>query len=263
MNNNLLQLIVKAEKSHSLDKKEISNLLNIKDNSPEKIELFSAANRVRKKYVGDEVHLRGLIEFSNFCKKNCYYCGLRKENKSLERYRILPEEIIEIASKAVKLGYRSFVLQSGEDLFYTKEKICNIIAGIKKLDVAITLCVGEREFSDYDAFIEAGLDRYLLRIETTNTDLFKKLHPDDDYDFRLSILKYLKQKNVQIGTGVMIGLPGQTIDMLAGDILFYKNLDIDMIGEGPFIANPNTPLADSINGEVFLTLKVLLAKYIQ
>jgi biotin synthase len=219
--------------------------------------LFSFADEVRKKYAGDEVHLRGLIEFSNICKRTCKYCGLRCENKNLERYRISPEDIILYAKKAVEMGYKTVVLQSGEDEFYSRDVMCKIIEQIKKFDVAITLGIGEKSFEDYKAYKDAGADRFLLRIETTDRNLYEKMHPNMSFDNRLRCLKDLKTLGYEVGTGCLVGLPGQTVESLADDILFFKEIDADMIGIGPFISHPQTPLKDSDNGSFILALKVM------
>ena len=167
----MLKIIEKAEKTHNLSKEEIIEILKIDDYNKE---LFEAADRVRRAYVGDEVHLRGLIEFSNICKQNCLYCGLRRENKNIERYRLEPDTIIEFAKKAREIGYRTLVLQSGEDDYYNLERMKYIIREIKKLDVAITLSIGEKTIEEYGEYKDAGADRYLLRIETTDKENYEK-----------------------------------------------------------------------------------------
>lgn len=219
--------------------------------------LFSFADEVRRENVGDEVHLRGLIEFSNICKRTCKYCGLRCENKNVERYRIKPEDIIFYAKSAVEKGYKTIVLQSGEDVFFSKDVMCEIIERIKKLDVALTLSIGERSFEDYKAFKEAGADRYLIRIETTDRNLYEKMHPNMDFDNRVRCLRDLKNLGYETGTGCLVGLPEQTIESLADDILFFKEIGADMIGIGPFIPHPDTPLKDCANGNFTLALKVM------
>lgn len=219
--------------------------------------LFSLADSIRKEYVGDEVHLRGLIEFSNICKRTCKYCGLRCENKNIERYRIFPDDIIFYSKKAVEMGYRTIVLQSGEDNYYSTDIMCHVIEQIKKFDVAITLSIGERSFEDYKAFKQSGADRYLLRIETTDKNLYKQMHPNMDFENRIRCLKDLKSLGYEVGTGCLVGLPNQTIDSLADDILFFKEIDADMVGIGPFIPHPNTPLKDSAAGNFTLALKVM------
>ena len=219
--------------------------------------IFETADKIRKENVGDEVHLRGLIEFSNICKCSCKYCGLRSSNKKLERYRILKEEIISCVENAVKLGYKTIVLQSGEDNFYSVDKLCEIIKEIKKYDVALTLSIGEKTYDEYKAFKKEGADRYLLRIETTDKDLYKKMHPKMSFENRIACLYNLKTLGYEVGTGCLVGLPEQTLDSLANDILFFKDLKADMIGIGPFLPNPNTPLAKAKTGDFWLALKVM------
>lgn len=219
--------------------------------------LFSLADKIRKENVGDEVHLRGLIEFSNICKRTCKYCGLRCENKDIDRYRIEPDDIIFYAQKAVDMGYKTIVLQSGEDKYYSRELLCKIIKGIKTLDVALALSIGERCFDDYKAFKDCGADRYLIRIETTDKELYKKMHPHMSFENRVRCLKDLGKLGYEVGTGCLVGLPGQTIESLANDILFFKEINADMVGIGPFIAHPHTPLKDCLNGDFTLALKVM------
>jgi len=238
----------------NLSKGELIKIL--KDNKSDN-ELFSLADKVRREYVGDEVHLRGLIEFSNICKRTCKYCGLRCENKNLERYRIQPDDILLYAQKAVEMGYKTIVLQSGEDEFYSVDKMCEIIHGIKKLDVALTLSIGEKSFDEYKAYRQSGADRYLIRIETTDRQLYRQMHPNMDFDNRVRCLEDLKTLGYEVGTGCLVGLPNQTIESLADDILFFKEIGADMVGIGPFIAHPQTPLKDSANGDFYLALKVM------
>lgn len=235
-------------------KKEIIEIL--KDDSQNEY-LFSLADKIRKEFVGDEVHLRGLIEFSNICKRSCKYCGLRCSNKMIQRYRIIPEDIILYAQKAVNMGYKTIVLQSGEDEYYTKDIMCDIISEIKKLDVALTLSIGERTKEEYQAFKDAGADRYLMRIETTDKNLYEQMHPNMSYSNRIKCIKNLKELGYETGTGCLTGLPGQTIESLAEDILFFKETYADMVGIGPFIVHPQTPLKDSQNGSFTTALKVM------
>lgn len=248
------QLIKKAELTHVLDREEIIEIL--KDDSCDE-ELLNAADRVRKKYVGDEVHLRGLIEFSNICKRNCLYCGLRASNKNIKRYRLLPDEIIDLAKKAVGYGYKTIVMQSGEDEFYTLDKMKYIISNIKNLDVAITLSIGEKTFEEYKAYREAGADRYLIRIETTDKALYEEMDPGMSHEERKRCLTDIKELGYEVGTGCLVGLPNQTLGSLADDILFFKEIDADMIGIGPFIPNEDTPLKDEKGGELSASLKVM------
>ncbi len=219
--------------------------------------LFSLADKTREEYVGDEVHLRGLIEFSNICKRQCKYCGLRCEDKFIDRYRISKENIISYAEHAVNMGYKTIVLQSGEDEYYNTDLMCEIIAGIKKLGVALTLSIGEKTYEEYKAFKEAGADRYLIRIETTDKTLYNQMHPNMDFYNRVRCLKDLGRLGYEVGTGCLVGLPNQTIESLADDILFFKEINADMVGIGPFIPHPHTPLKDSATGSFTLALKVM------
>ena len=248
------ELIKKVEQMHQLSKEEI--ILLLKDDEINE-ELFKAADRVRKEYVGDEVQLRGLIEFSNICKRNCLYCGLRVSNKNVNRYRLEPDTIIELARKAKGYGYKTVVLQSGEDDYFTVEKVTYVIKEIKKLKMAITLSIGEKTYEEYKAYRDAGADRYLLRIETTDKRLYEDMDPGMDHENRKRCLDDLKEFGYEVGSGCLVGLPGQTIESLADDILFFKEIDADMIGIGPFIPNEDTPLKHSKGGNFNLSLKVM------
>jgi len=236
-----------------MNKSEIIELLTL----PDATELFKRADLIRHKNVGDEVHLRGLIEFSNICKRTCKYCGLRSPNHAVERYRIEKDEILNYAQNAVKLGYKTIVLQSGEDDFFTTDKMCEIISGIKKLDVALTLSIGEKTYEEYKAFRDAGADRYLLRIETTDPNLYAKLHPNMDFENRKRCLQDIKSLGYEVGTGSLVGLPDQTINSIADDILFFKELNADMVGVGPFIPHHETPLKNAAVGSFDLALRVM------
>ncbi len=231
-------------------------IMILQDNSYNR-ELYAAADKIRKNYVGDEVHLRGLIEFSNICKCSCKYCGLRKDNTKLERYRLTPEEIISFAKKATEYGYKTVVLQSGEDAYFSVEIITDIIKKIKEFNLAVTLSMGEKKFEEYEAYKKAGADRYLLRIETTDKVLYKQMHPNMSFENRLRCLKDLRALGFEVGSGCLVGLPNQTIESLANDILFFKDINADMIGIGPFIPNPNTPLRNAQGGNFELALKVM------
>ncbi len=219
--------------------------------------LFKEADRVRKENVGDEVHLRGLIEFSNICKRQCKYCGLRSENREIERYRILKDEILTYVQNAVNMGYRTIVLQSGEDEYYDTDKMVEIIREIKKYDVALTLSIGEKSYEEFKAFKDAGADRYLIRIETTDQNLYQQMHPNASFENRVQCLYDLKSLGFETGTGCLVGLPNQAIESLADDILFFKELDADMIGIGPFIPHEQTPLKNAEKGDFWLALKVM------
>lgn len=246
-------LLDKAKKEHILTKSEIINLLSCDDASL----IYKAADEVRKSHVGDAVHLRALIEFSNICRCNCVYCGLRHENKKIERYHLTKDEILNSVKRAVEFGYKTIVLQSGEDTYYKVDLLEKIIKEIKQYDVALTLSIGERSFDEYQVLKEAGADRFLLRIETTDRVLYEKCHPNSSYDNRIKCLKDLKKLGYETGTGCLVGLPGQTIESLAEDILFFKSLDADMIGIGPLIPHPNTPLKNASSGSFDLALRVM------
>ena len=252
-------LLNKLDREEDLTQEEIIILLECTDKKVEE-QLFHLADEKRKKYVGEEVHLRGLVEFSNFCRKNCLYCGLRRGNRKLKRYRISPEEIYNISEKIALLGIKTIVLQSGEDLSYDVQTLASLISRIKKLDVAVTLSIGEREPGEYALWKDAGADRYLLKQETFDRELFAKLHPDDDFDRRLECQKTLKKLGYEVGSGNIVGLPYQTHQALALDIKKFQEWDFDMVGIGPFIPNPDTPLGNQIadpQRKYLLTLKVL------
>ena len=238
-----------------MDRKEIIERLEEKN----PVGLFKETDKVRKGNVGDEVHIRGIIEFSNYCCRSCLYCGLRKENKNISRYRMEADEIVNLANQIIKQGVKTIVLQSGDDLGFSQKMLCEVIKKIKKENsqVAITLSIGERPFDDYKAFRDAGADRYLLKHETANPLAYQRLHPGQTLKRRLQILEYLKKLDYQIGAGDIVGLPGQTLRDLAEDILILKNLDVDMAGIGPFIPQKDTPLRNFLCGSLELTLKVL------
>jgi biotin synthase len=219
--------------------------------------LYGEANRVRTEYVGDEIHLRGLIEFSNYCRRDCLYCGLRRSNRNAIRYRLGTGEIFDQALLARDLGFKTVVLQSGEDPDYTVQELCALVERIKtELGLAITLCIGERPYDDYKRLKDAGTDRYLLRFETSSSVLFRALKPDSDYGKRFRCLEWLRKLGYQVGSGNMVGLPGQSLESLADDILKFKEMDLDMIGLGPYISHPETPLHGSANGTIDMVLRV-------
>ncbi len=242
--------IERAESEHHLEREALVGLLG--DSSCEEA-LAAAADRVRHAHVGDGVHLRGLIEFSNICRQNCLYCGLRRENAKLSRYRLTPQEILSLAEKARGYGYRTVVLQSGEDAHFTPEVLCPILREIHEMGLVITLSLGERPYEEYRAFREAGANRYLLRIETTDAVLYHKMDPGMSHENRLRCLRDLRSLGYEVGTGTLVGLPGQTLESLADDLLFYQNMDADMLGIGPLIPNPDTPLGDAVPGDFHLT----------
>lgn len=249
-------LIGKAESGKDLHREDIILLLKLPaDFSPD---LFAAADRVRHEKVGDEIYLRGIIEFSNYCDRNCLYCGLRKGNSKLSRYRMTEDEILTTAKQIKNTGVPTVVLQSGEDSFYSQDIVCRLIERIRnETDLIITLSIGERALNDYKAFQQAGANRYLLKHETASRDLYKYLRPGCDWENRLQCLRRLKELGFETGTGNMVGLPGQTPEILADDLLVMKLLDADMLGIGPFIAHPDTPLGGIGNDDLELTLRVL------
>lgn len=234
----------------SLTASDMAGLLSLHDKS-EVRRLYNKAYAVKRECVGTTVYFRGLIEISNLCEKNCYYCGIRRENGGVERYMMDETDILDAAGEAWKWGYGSVVLQSGEiSGDHHARFIERIILKIKKLfhgELGITLSLGEQDEDAYRRWRQAGAHRYLLRIETSDRRLYSTLHPEDhSYDRRIECLSLLKTIGYQVGTGVMIGLPGQTVEQLAQDILFYKRIDADMIGMGPYIPHHGTPLAKSM-----------------
>ncbi|MCQ2410436.1 MAG: [FeFe] hydrogenase H-cluster radical SAM maturase HydE [Elusimicrobiaceae bacterium] len=247
-------LLQQAVHTHHLSHEEIVSLLT----APAPAALFTAADEARKQFVGDGVYLRALIEFSNYCKNNCLYCGIRAGNKHAKRYRLTPDEIVQTAQKAVGYGYKTIVLQSGEDGWFDTDKMCDIIRQIKKLDVALTLSIGEKSREEYAAYRAAGADRYLLRIETTDKTLYEKLDPGMSWENRVRCLHDLKTLGYEVGSGSLVGLPGQTVESLADDLLFFQKIPVDMAGIGPFIPHPQTPLAnEKSDGHFELALKMM------
>jgi len=243
------------------DKKILQELLSTE--GKENLQaLYNKAYDVKKQYVGTTVYLRGLIELSNICSKNCYYCGIRSGNQEIKRYQISYDEAIAEAQLCLQMHYGSIVIQAGEreDKSWI-DFITKFIQGIKELSegkLGITLSLGEQDLEVYQRWFEAGAHRYLLRIETSNKELYRTLHPDNhSFEKRLKCLNLIQECGYQVGTGVMIGLPGQTIEDLANDILFFYDLDVDMLGMGPFIPHHNTPLkylAESFNPLEALTM---------
>ncbi|MCD5406963.1 MAG: [FeFe] hydrogenase H-cluster radical SAM maturase HydE [Desulfotomaculum sp.] len=257
MNIAFWQVLEKYKPSQQLSKKEIVLLLNANVGS-ESQALFALADQVRQQYHGPAVHLRGIIEFSNYCKNDCCYCGLRCSNQNIERYRLLASEVVAAAHQVIMMGFNTIVLQSGEDPWYDAATICEILLQIKRdSNVAITLSIGERTKEEYRLMYQAGADRFLLKHETADQQLFNKLRPGTSFEKRLICLQSLRAVGFQVGSGNMVGLPGQTVATLAADILLLKQLDVEMAGIGPFIPHPQTPLAQVPPGDLQLTLKTL------
>ena len=230
------------------------------DGEEEKEYLFEAAREVSEQVFHKEVYLRGLIEFTNYCKNNCYYCGIRCGNANADRYRLTEEEILSCCDIGEKIGFKTFVLQGGEDPFFTDEKICDLVRKIKEKhpSCAVTLSIGEKTYESYKKYYEAGADRYLLRHETANEEHYSKLHPESMSGAeRKQCLRNLKKIGFQVGCGIMVGTPYQTLDNIYEDILFMQELEPHMIGIGPFIPHKDTPFKDEPEGSVDITLRLL------
>lgn len=253
--NRMHHLIEKAYQTNDLTKEQITYLLeNI--TSMDREVLYNYALKTKQAYYGNRVYLRGLIEFSNFCRQDCLYCGIRASNALVERYRLTEEEILSCCDIGYALGYRTFVLQSGEDLWYTEEILVALIQEIKRRypDIALTLSIGERKVETYQSLFAAGADRFLMRHETASKELYEKLHPTMRFEDRRNCLSALKGIGYQVGAGFMVGLPGQTPEHLAEDLLYLKELRPDMIGVGPFIPHSETPLGKEKGGTLVDTL---------
>lgn len=257
--NIMRQLIDKLEQNHMLSKEEYTSL--IENHTAELDEsLFAKAREVRKTYYGNDIYLRGLIEFTNYCKNDCFYCGIRKSNRNASRYRLTKEQILSCCGEGYALGLRTFVLQGGEDGHYSDPVVLEIIREIKSRypDCALTLSIGERSYESYHAFYEAGADRYLLRHETADPVHYRKLHPPSlTLESRKRCLLDLKEIGYQVGSGFMVGSPGQTSEHLAQDLVFLQELRPQMVGIGPFIPHHDTPFASEPGGTAELTLFLL------
>ena len=252
----MFSLIDKLEKNTVLTKDKYTCL--IENHTPEVDEyLFEKARNIKAKYYGNKVYIRGLIEISNYCKNDCLYCGIRRSNKKAQRYRLTKDDILSCCKEGYELGFRTFVLQGGEDSYYTDEKLVDIIGSIKQLypDCAVTLSIGEKTFDQYKAYFDAGADRYLLRHETANDCHYSRLHPKElTLENRKQCLYNLKKIGYQTGTGFMVGSPYQTAENLAEDMLFLKELQPEMVGIGPFISHKDTPFAQIKSGTMEQTL---------
>ncbi len=251
------------------DIKRIENKLKNKDNlvrddvlflleSSDDTFLFENADRIRKEQMGDEVHLRGLFEFSNICKRNCNYCGLRHDNKQQHRYRIKPDDVVEQALIIASYNIKTVVMQSGEDGFFTTDLLADIVRRIKKnADVAVTLSVGEKTKDEYRTLFDAGADRYLLRHETASESLYEKLHPDSLFKERIRCIEDLFDIGFQVGMGCMVGVPYQTVGDMVEDIMLLQKYQPDMIGIGPYISGSEVPFKDFQSGMIETTLKMI------
>lgn len=253
------RLIDKLYKEGILKKEEFVSLLESFNESDREYAAELARNE-SKKHFKNKVYVRGLIEFSSYCKNDCLYCGLRKSNKKAERYRLTKEDILSCCKTGYELGFRTFVLQGGEDMFFTDDIVVDIVKSIKSEypDCAITLSIGEKSKDSYKKYFEAGADRFLLRHETASKEHYEKLHPSSmSFDNRVNCLKNLKEIGYQTGCGFMVGSPHQTFESLAEDLLFIKELNPEMVGIGPFIPQKDTPFGNEEKGTLELTLFLL------
>lgn len=253
----MTNLIKKLKDTKDLPDYELKELI---ENRTYDNQLFQVADSVRKEYYGKDVYIRGLIELSNYCKNNCYYCGIRCGNSHVTRYRLTTEDILSCCTQGYELGFRTFVLQGGEDPSFSDDYIGEIISEIKNLypDCAITLSLGEKESTTYKAWFDAGADRYLLRHETANANHYLQLHPDGmSLESRKNCLWELKRIGYQVGSGFMVGSPHQTNDLIIEDLRFLQELKPDMIGIGPYIAHKNTPFHDCANGDLHKCLRLV------
>ena len=249
-------ILSKIEQEQMISREELEELLTTTDQELIE-ELYRRARATAGKYYGKEIYLRGLIEFTNYCKNNCYYCGIRCGNEKAQRYRLTMDQILSCCESGWELGFRTFVLQGGEDPYYTDERICTITEEIKKRypDCAVTLSIGEKERASYQAYFDAGADRYLLRHETADEVHHQNLHPSQmSLAHRKQCLRELKEIGYQTGCGFMVGSPGQTLDTLYEDLLFIKELQPEMVGIGPFIPHKDTPFAEERRGRLEDTL---------
>lgn len=250
------RLIDKLEATSMLTKEEWVALIESR-NEGVAAYLFEKARKCQYQYYGNRIYTRGLIEFTNYCKNDCYYCGIRRSNRNAKRYRLAKEQILECCQMGYGLGFRTFVLQGGEDGWFTQEKLEDIVCAIKRgyPDCALTLSIGERSKESYQRLFEAGVDRYLLRHETADETHYGILHPPElSANHRKQCLWDLKEIGYQTGTGFMVGSPGQTVEHLAEDLLFIRELTPHMVGIGPFVPHHDTPFAAEVGGTVELTL---------
>lgn len=257
--NKLFSLIEKLEKEHSLSAEEYIYLIDNRNDESAKA-LAEKADKVRRSIYGNTVFIRGLIEISNFCKNDCLYCGIRRSNKNCDRYRLSKEDILECCNEGYDLGFRTFVLQGGEDAYFNDETLCDIVKAIKKNHpgCAVTLSLGERSEESYRRLYEAGADRYLLRHETADSEHYSMLHPKEMLlSTRMDCLKTLKEIGFQTGCGFMVGSPFQTTSMIAKDLEFIEKFKPDMCGIGPFVPHKDTPFRNEKGGTAELTCYLL------
>lgn len=254
-----MNLAEKLYTDSNLSDTELKSLIETTDQGTADI-LRQYADKTRRKYYGNKVYLRGLIEISSCCKNDCLYCGLRRSNTSAERYRLSYDDILSCCDNGYNLGFRTFVMQGGEDAYYDDDILCRLISEIKNRypDCAVTLSLGERSAESYARLRQAGADRYLLRHEAASDELYTKLHPDDmSLSRRKQCLYSLKELGYQVGSGFMVGVPYQTTEHIISDLRFLEQLQPQMIGIGPFIPHHNTPFRDMPQGTLDLTLRLL------
>lgn len=254
----MTDLVNKLCRDGTLTKPELISLIE----SGEKYrgELSEIAQKLRREYYGDDIYIRGLIEFTNYCKQNCFYCGIRKDNLSCRRYRLTPDDIMSCCEQGYELGFRTFVLQGGEDAYFNDDRICEIISAVKGKypDCALTLSIGEKPKESYQRYFDCGADRYLLRHETASKEHYERLHPKAQrFENRIKCLRYLKEIGYQVGCGFMVGSPYQSAQNLAEDLLFIKELKPQMVGIGPFIHHSETPMKHFTDGTLEQTLLML------
>lgn len=254
-----IEIIDKLEKDREIDLEGLRTLLETQDEAVI-AELATRARNAAQHIYGNQVYIRGLIEFTNYCKNDCLYCGIRRSNRCAERYRLSAEQILSCCAVGYELGFRTFVLQGGEDPYFTDERICSLVSEIKRNypDCAVTLSIGEKKRESYQAYFDAGADRYLLRHETANEEHYKRLHPAEmSFANRKRCLRDLKEIGYQTGCGFMVGSPGQTVETLYEDLMFIKELKPEMVGIGPFIPQKDTPFGDEKAGTMERTLRLL------
>lgn len=259
MNEEIKSTINKVKQSRNISLEQLKLLLETNDDEGIRF-MREEAVKVCQKTYGNQVFIRGLIEFTNFCKNDCYYCGIRRSNSQADRYRLTKEQMLDCCASGYELGFRTFVLQGGEDGYFTDDKICDLVSAIKEKypDCAVTLSIGEKSKESYKRYFDAGADRYLLRHETADEAHYKKLHPEEmSLAHRKQCLWDLKEIGYQVGCGFMVGSPGQTVETLYEDLQFIRELQPHMVGIGPFISQKDTPFADKASGMMEQTLKLL------
>ncbi len=259
MNEEIKSTINKVKQSRNISLEQLKLLLETNDDEGVRF-MREEAVKVCQKTYGNQVFIRGLIEFTNFCKNDCYYCGIRRSNSHADRYRLTKEQMLDCCANGYELGFRTFVLQGGEDGYFTDDKICDLVSAIKEKypDCAVTLSIGEKSKESYKRYFDVGADRYLLRHETADEAHYKKLHPEEmSLAHRKQCLWDLKEIGYQVGCGFMVGSPGQTVETLYEDLQFIRELQPHMVGIGPFISQKDTPFADKASGTMEQTLKLL------